>query len=103
MQRYHITLEIHKIMYDDQRGKCYLCGEEKDPRGHGGLVIDHDKDTGHVRGLLCRQCNANFIDEYRKLPPECKDFQRANELLRRGETGDYIESVRQRAASADQA
>ena len=72
-------------------------------RGHSGLVIDHVEvgENTFVRGLLCRTCNSNFIDEYSKLPDECKDFPRANEYLRRGKTGDYIESIRQRVASAD--
>ena len=101
MIMYGVTSAIHMLMYEDQDGKCCLCGVKKDSRGHDGLVIDHDNETGFVRGLLCRTCNSNFIDEYSKLPDECKDFPPANEYLRRGKTGDYIESIRQRVASAD--
>ena len=87
-------------MYDDQGGRCYFCGIEKPDRGRGGLVIDHnhDKDPTFIRGLLCQTCNANFIDEYDKLLDEYKDFPRANDYLRRGETTDYIDSIRQRVA-----
>ena len=98
---YDITPEIHQAMYEEQAGKCYFCDAYKPNRGHAGLVIDHDKETGFVRGLLCRQCNANYVDEYRKLPKEFQDSPLTNAYLLRGETGDYIESIRQRLASAE--
>jgi hypothetical protein len=36
-------------------GRCEICGAEQGPKRK--LAIDHDHETGHVRGLLCRQCN----------------------------------------------
>ena len=99
--QYGITPEIHEVMYQDQGGKCYFCDAHRPSRGKGGLVIDHDKQTGFVRGLLCRQCNANFIDEYRKVPKAFQDSPRANVYLFRGETSEYIESIKQRLASDD--
>ena len=98
---YGITSDIHQMMYENQDGKCYFCGLAKPARRHDGLVIDHDKDTGFVRGLLCRQCNANFIDEYKKLPREFQDSPRTNAYLFRGETGDYIEEIKQRMVSGE--
>lgn len=98
--KYGITPEIHQMMYEDQGGRCYFC-DDRPTSGKVGLAIDHDKDTGLVRGLLCRPCNANFIDEYRKLPEECRNFPRANDYLRRGETGHYVEGIKQRLASDD--
>ena len=95
---YSITSEIYEVIYEDQGGRCYFCDKWKPHIGRGRLGVDHDHETGFVRGLLCHTCNANFIDEYRKLPPEAQGFQRANDYLRRGETGDYIESIKQRLA-----
>ena len=94
---YGITPEIHQMMYDDQGGKCYFC--DRPSRGKERLAIDHDKDTRFVRGLLCRPCNANWVDEYRNLPPEYQDSRHTNKYLRRGETGDYVESIKRRLAS----
>lgn len=91
---YGITPEIHRIIYEDQGGRCYFCDVHLSSRGCNGLVIDHDKDTGFVRGLLCRHCNANFADEYKKLPEQSQDSPRANAYLLRGRTGDYIESIK---------
>ena len=99
--QYGITPEIHQTMYEDQGGRCYFCDDRRPSRGKSGLAIDHDKETDFVRGLLCSSCNSNFVDEYKKLPKELQDSPRTNAYLLRGETGDYIESIKQRLASAD--
>ena len=96
---YGITTEIHKVMYEDQGGKCFFCDYHGPSRGESGLAIDHDKVTGFVRGLLCRPCNANWVDEYKRLPREYQDSPRTNAYLLRGETGDYVESIKRRLAS----
>lgn len=106
-RKYGITPEIHQEMYEDQGGKCYFCdchrpSRHRPNRGENGLVIDHNKDnkdTKIVRGLLCHLCNANWIDQYKDLPEEYRDSPRANAYLRRGETGDYVESIKLRLAS----
>src|SRR5574337_80299 len=41
-----------------QGGNCPLCGLEIDLRIKGEGVIDHDHDTGEIRGVLHRSCNA---------------------------------------------
>lgn len=97
--QYGITPEIHQAMYEDQAGKCYFCDDHRPRRGKGGLAIDHDKVTGFVRGLLCRPCNAGWVDEYKRLPKEYQDSPRTNIYLRRGETGDYVQSIERRFAS----
>ena len=97
--KYRITPEIHQAIYEEQAGKCYFCYAHRPSRGPTGLVIDHDKENGFVRGLLCRQCNANYVDEYRKLPKEFQDSPLTNDYLLRGETGHYIESIRRHLAS----
>jgi 5-methylcytosine-specific restriction endonuclease McrA len=46
--------ELLRLMRE-QDGKCAVCG---DPLGPGrGTHVDHDHETGQVRGLLCRDCN----------------------------------------------
>ena len=99
LKQYGITPEIHQAMYEDQDGKCYFCNEHRPSRGKRGLAIDHDKETGFVRGLLCRPCNANWVDEYKRLPMEYQDSPRTNAYLRRGETGSYVQIIKRRLAS----
>lgn len=49
------VLKIHK----DQGGLCPLCGLRIDLSVKGDAVLDHDHDTGLVRGVLHRSCNSS--------------------------------------------
>jgi hypothetical protein len=42
-----------------QNGKCAICGKEPSGLWHGDrmLNVDHNHETGAVRGLLCNRCN----------------------------------------------
>lgn len=42
------------ILTQRQGGKCGLCGTSI-TAGHA--CLDHDHVTGHIRGVLCRNCN----------------------------------------------
>ena len=54
--RYDITLADYEIMFETQDGKCAICGMiNADGRNLG---VDHDHETGDVRGLLCSKCNS---------------------------------------------
>ena len=49
---YNMTLEQYNALSDTQEGKCAICGTS--PKR---LVVDHCHTQGHVRGLLCDNCN----------------------------------------------
>ncbi len=49
--RYGITPEDYDAMLVAQGGHCALC--DRTPSDHRRLNIDHDHETGAVRGLLC--------------------------------------------------
>ena len=51
---YGITQQDYERMYYEQNGKCAICGKEKK------LVVDHDHQTGRIRGLLCHRCNSHL-------------------------------------------
>jgi hypothetical protein len=53
--RYGITAEDYDRMMDEQGGACAICKAEC--RIGLRLAVDHDHDTGKVRGLLCTHCN----------------------------------------------
>ncbi len=59
-RKYGITPERYDEMVAKQGGTCGIC-KRPDPRGgtnrRGFWHVDHDHDTGEVRGLLCFTCN----------------------------------------------
>jgi len=50
-----LSLDDDDRMLAEQDGVCAVCGRE--PRTGTHLHVDHDHDTGRVRGLLCFSCN----------------------------------------------
>ncbi len=52
LRKYGLTLDQYYSLEESQGWCCYLCKEE------AKLTIDHCHQTGRVRRLLCRQCNA---------------------------------------------
>lgn len=51
--RYGLTIADLSDMKESQNGRCAICNiKPKD-----SLCVDHDAETGKVRGLLCRKCN----------------------------------------------
>lgn len=60
--RFGITLEEYEEMLERQDGKCAICGKAESALSNAGipgkmLAVDHDHETGRVRGLLCQRCN----------------------------------------------
>lgn len=50
----------YDVLLKKQGGKCAICGvhEESYIEAHGKkFAIDHDHETGVIRGLLCCKCN----------------------------------------------
>ncbi|MGC4989901.1 endonuclease domain-containing protein [Nocardia salmonicida] len=47
-----------KAIYQWQDGQCAICAEPWERGGNWGMVLDHDHNTGLIRGWLCRNCNA---------------------------------------------
>jgi hypothetical protein len=54
---YDLTIAEYDAMRDAQDNQCAICGRhERDLNKR--LCVDHDHETGRVRGLLCNQCNS---------------------------------------------
>ena len=56
---YGITLKDYYRMLEEQGGRCLGCGalEADRPEGSRKWPVDHDHETGVVRGILCSPCN----------------------------------------------
>ena len=75
--RYGVSPEQYLEMYNKQEGKCKICGQES-PEGEY-LHIDHNKETGEIRGLLCRECNLG-LGAFKDKP---ENLRKAAEYLER--------------------
>lgn len=56
--RYGITVEEYDRRMAEQGGVCGICGQPE--RLRQNLAVDHDHDTGAIRGLLCFDCNVGL-------------------------------------------
>lgn len=86
LRLYQLTQEDYAALLAIQNGTCAICEQAErvidartgEPRN---LSVDHDHETGHVRGLLCGRCNralGQFGDSV-------EVAQRAADYLRRAE------------------
>jgi hypothetical protein len=55
--KFGLSPEDYLEMYNKQDGKCACCGRYAEEVSNKNLAVDHDKDTGKIRGLLCSSCN----------------------------------------------
>lgn len=53
---YGIDRKTYEQMYQDQGGVCKICSQPCTQ----ALAVDHDHETGEIRGLLCRACNTGL-------------------------------------------
>lgn len=61
-QKYGLTPEQFEAMARAQHFLCAICRQSPCdiPGGRGLLHVDHDHETGRVRGLLCVNCNVGL-------------------------------------------
>ena len=59
-ERYGITLEEFELLIKQQNSLCAICQIPLAEPGKTGMapVVDHDHETGLLRGILHRKCNS---------------------------------------------
>lgn len=57
---YGITLEDYNKMAETQDHKCMICGGTEMNYRNKVLCVDHNHETGKIRGLLCGLCNSGI-------------------------------------------
>jgi hypothetical protein len=63
-RKFGLTLETYAELLASQGGGCAICGEPEETSSHH---VDHDHDTGDVRGILCVRCN-NGLGQFKEDP-----------------------------------
>ena len=76
---YNITLEQYDQMFEQQNGVCAVCKNPEIAKNQHSLLrlaVDHDHETGKVRGLLCQKCNQaiGLMSENIKILKEAVDY-----------------------------
>jgi DNA-directed RNA polymerase subunit RPC12/RpoP len=56
-KKYDMTETEYLDMFKIQDGKCAICGNEIE---NERLAVDHNHETGRIRGLLCAKCNSGL-------------------------------------------
>ncbi len=56
LARYNITRDEYDHLLASQGGVCACCGAASNPNGKR-LFVDHDHETGAIRGIVCINCN----------------------------------------------
>lgn len=59
LKKYGISSETYNGLSESQNEKCKICGGDNS-HIRRSLAIDHNHDTGEIRGLLCNRCNTTL-------------------------------------------
>jgi hypothetical protein len=57
--RYGISPDEYNRLFESQNGRCAICGKPQSELKKA-LHVDHNHDSGEIRGLLCFTCNAGI-------------------------------------------
>lgn len=55
--RYGLEPEEYEALFAKQNNRCAICNKEGGDTKGTRLYVDHNHETGKVRGLLCAGCN----------------------------------------------
>ena len=97
-RKFGITLEDFEGMLVAQGGGCAICGRPA-PEGTS-LHVDHDHETGAVRGLLCFTCNGalGMLTESREYLDRASDYLSCGGFVP-SDAPELVELARDRAAA----
>lgn len=59
-RKYGMTADEVDALLTEQEGRCAICRTAKPGGRWGSFMVDHDHETGLVRGLLCYRCNTRI-------------------------------------------
>ncbi len=82
--RYGITKEFKERFYLQLNGMCSFCRSPMAPVWHRDCQVEHNHDTGRIRGLVHPKCNRliGVLDRLRKdaeIRKCCKEYFRDSE------------------------
>lgn len=75
LKRYNITLEKYNELVKKQNNSCKICNKKVTK-----LCVDHNHETGRMRGLICYKCNT-ILGSYEQLLKNKELFIKMNNYL----------------------
>lgn len=84
-----MTVEQYEQMVIDQDGRCAICVRTIEETQRGQFYVDHDHETGFVRGLLCGGCNSAIG----LMQESIETFERAIQYLKTRRNRDQTSST----------
>ena len=66
--KYGLTLDQYHAILERQKGYCGMPGCGQDFNGGYRKYVDHDHQTGRVRGILCYRCNHRLLGRGLEIP-----------------------------------
>jgi hypothetical protein len=80
---YNLTLDDYQKLLDETNGVCPLCGVTLifDGVFDNSAVIDHNHETGEIRGIMCNSCNrglGQFKDNIQSLEKAIEWLKKQN-------------------------
>lgn len=79
---YSITLSDYDRLYELQGGVCSICRLPQSDSRKTTLCVDHNHQTGEVRGLLCSDCNVaiGLLKDDPRLTERATDYLRFTQV-----------------------
>jgi hypothetical protein len=82
-------------MFTEQKGKCACCGIRQNELTMR-FAVDHDHDTGLIRGLLCGNCNLGIgqLGDNIEGLMKALNYLEKHELTKERKTNEHVVQVK---------
>ncbi len=94
-RKFGVSLHEYDLMLTEQKGKCACCGIHQNKLTMR-FAVDHDHDTGLIRGLLCGNCNTaigKLGDNIEGLM-KALNYLEKHELTKERKTNEHVVQVK---------
>jgi len=94
-RNFGIGLHEYNLMFTEQKGKCACCGIRQNELTMR-FAVDHDHDTGLIRGLLCGNCNTGIgkLGDNIEGLMKALNYLEKHELTKERKTNEHVVQVK---------